>query len=228
MNELLQRLKAPSGPQHPGRSPCGSARILLLAICGLVLFPVASFATPRDEIVQAVAANTARHISEAQPKQFLKAFTVVALRAQPRDLPAYVIAAINLRQDLTPKVVTVAVKAAVKNCEDRPQIVGAIVQAIVRAAIAASPDAALSIARASASASSDLRLLLVSAAIEAAPEEKDAIIEAASPKTVPFAFLAFSVSGVSGFSFHADTLSPANIQEPTGGIVTSPEQPPSH
>jgi hypothetical protein len=186
-------------------------------------------ATPREEIVQAVAANTTTDISEAQPKKFLRAFNAVAFRVQPRALPDYVIAAINLRPDLASKIVAVAVKSAVKNFEAKPHLLCAIVEGIVKAAITANPDAAVAIVEAGASASPQQRQCVADAALAVAPEASKAIIEAARAKTLPFAFLTFSASAVDGFSFTPATLNPANIFAPVNdGSVLSPEQPPSH
>jgi hypothetical protein len=87
----------------------------LLVALGSVLLNASAFATPAEEITRAVAVNGVSGVSQARPRLFLKAFTAVALRAQPRDLPDYVIAAVNLRPDLAPNSVAVAVKAAARN-----------------------------------------------------------------------------------------------------------------
>jgi hypothetical protein len=201
---------------------------LLAILCGLVL-SVPAYATPAEEIIRAVAVHGVADISLARSGQFLKGFSAVALRVQPRDLPEYVIAAINLRPDLAPRAVAVAVKAAAKNWEAKPEALCALIARIVTAAIAAEPDAAVAIAKAGASASPRLRQCIVAAAIAAAPQAKAAIMEAATTKTQPFAFLTFSASDTSGFSFSPATLNPANISDPgDDDRVNSPEQPPSH
>lgn len=201
---------------------------LLAILCGLVL-SVPAYATPADEISRAVAVHGVADIGLARPGQFLKGFAAVALRVQPRDLPEYVIAAINLRPDLAPRAVGVAIKAAARNWEAKPEALCALIERIVTAAIAAEPDAAVAIAEAAASAAPRLRGCVVAAAIAAAPGAKAAIIEAATRKTQPFAFLTFSATDGGGFSFSPATLNPANISEPgDDDSVNSPEQPPSH
>ena len=206
------------------RSPL--AQVLLA--CASILLSASAFATPAEEITSAVAVNGA-DVSQARPRQFVKAFTAVALRVPPRELPDYVLAAINLRPDLAPNVVAVAIKAAVKNWEAKPAALCGMIERIVRAGIAANPDAALSITKAATSASPELRKCVVEAAIAAAPSAKDAIVRAATVAAQPFAFLTFSATDTSGFSFTAATLSPANISNLGGdGNVNSPEQPPSH
>jgi hypothetical protein len=166
-------------------------------------------------------------VSAAKPKQFLKAFTAVALRIQPRELPAYVIAAVNFRPELAPNIVAVAVKAATKNSEDKPTALCSIINRIVRAAIVVNPDAVVAVVRAAASSSPQFRHCAANGAISGAPAAKDAIVQAAMTKAVPFAFLTFSASDQSGFSFTAPTLSPANISDLGEDDVNSPEQPPS-
>jgi hypothetical protein len=205
----------------------GCVRNLALAVCGWILLGPSAFAAPVDEITRAVNANGVVEVSKARPRQFIKAFTSVALRVQPRDLPDYVIAAINLRPDLAPNVVAVAVKATTKNFEGKPVALCVMIERIVRAAIAANPDAAVSIAGAGGAAAPALRRCVVSAAIAADPEAKDQILEAATTHTPPFAFLTFSASDTAGFSFSTATLNPANISDLGADNVTSPEQPPS-
>jgi hypothetical protein len=186
-------------------------------------------ATPTDEITRAVAANGVSDVSQARPRQFVKAFNAVALRTTPRELPDYVVAAVNLRPDLAPNVVAVAVKAAVKNSEAKPQMLCAIIDRIVRAAIAVHPESAAPIAKAGASASSEMRRCVLEAAVSAAPDRKAAIVNAVNTRSLPLAFLTFSAGDSSGFSFTAATLSPANISDlREDDNVTSPEQPPAH
>ena len=202
-------------------------RHLVLAL--LVLSSVSALATPTDEITRAVAANGVSDVSQARPRQFVKAFNAVALRTAPRELPDYVVAAVNLRPDLAPNVVAVAIKAAVKNWEAKPERLCAMIDRIVRAAIAVNPDAAPSIAKAGASASSEMRRCVLEAAVSAAPERKEAIVNAVNARTLPLAFLTFSAGDSSGFSFTAATLSPANISDlREDDTVTSPEQPPAN
>jgi len=203
------------------------ARLLLTLSCAL-LISAPAFANPTEEITRAVSVNGVTDVSAASPRQFAKAFTAVALRVPPRDLPDYVIAAINLRPDLTPRAVAVAVKAATRNWESKSELLCPLIERIVKAAIAANPDEVVVIAKAAASASPHLRRCVVAAAISAAPEAKDEIVDAAANRVPPFAFISFSASDLGGFSYKAATLNPANIFEPVDdNTVTSPEQPAS-
>jgi hypothetical protein len=202
---------------------------LLLAACGVTLLTTSAFANPTEEITRAVAVSGVSDVSQASPRRFMKALNAVALRVPPRELPDYVVAAINLRPDLAPNIVAIAIKAAVRNLEAKPAVLCGMIERIVKAGIVANPDMAVLIAKASTSAAPESRKCIVEAAIAAVPNAKDAIVEAANSKTVPFAFLTFSATDTSGFSFTAPTLNPANISNLAGDSnVNSPEQPPSH
>jgi hypothetical protein len=215
--------------RRPGIPHGQVAGNFLLALCGVVLLTASAFATPTEEITSAVAVNGVSDIYQARPTQFLKAFTAVALRTQPRNLPEYVVAAINLRSDLSPNIVAVAVNAAVKRWEAKPEALCAIIERIVKEAITANPEAAVSIANAAISASPELRRCIVAAAISAKPDEKNAIVQATDEKTLPLAFISFSAFDSSGFTFNATPLNPANIWDlGNAGNVNSPEQPPPH
>jgi len=200
------------------------ARLLLTFSCAL-LWNATAFATPTDEITRAVTVNGAANVTTAQPKQFLKAFTAVTLRVSPRSLPDYVIAASNLRPDLTANAVAVAVKAAAKNWGSKSELLCPLAERIVKAAIAANPNAAVAVAKAAASAVPNLRRCIVAAAISAAPEARNDIAEAAN-STPAFGYLSLSASDFGGFSFKADRINPANFSEPVDETrVVSPEQP---
>lgn len=202
-------------------------RVAAVALCASGLVVASAFATPAEEISRAVAVTGVADVGAAHPKQFLKAFSAVALRAQPRELPNYVHAAVNLRPELAPNIVAVAIKTAVKNSETKPGPLCLLIDRIIRAAIAGNPEAVIAIVKAAASASPELRHCTVNAAISMIPGERDAIIQAANARALPFAFLTFSAAGHSGFSFTAPTLNPANISDLGESNVNSPEQPPT-
>ena len=207
--------------------PKGLLRNIILCVCACLAAPV--FANPTEEITRAVEANGVSDVAQARPRQFVKAFTAITLRVSPRDLPDYVASAINLRPDLAPNVVAVAVKAAMKNWETKPQLLRVMIERIVRAAIGANPDGAVAIAKAAASAAPTSREWVISAAIAAAPQDKDQILEAAMLQTVPLAFLTFSGADANAFWSWGANLNPANVSQVGGdGAVNSPEQPPSH
>jgi hypothetical protein len=197
----------------------------LFIASGLILLSVSALATPTEDIVRAVAVSGVSDVSQARPKQFLKAFTAVALRTQPRDLPDYVTAAVNLRRDLSPKIVAVALKAAVRQLESRQSALYAITERIIRAAVAANPDAAVSIARAAIEAFPSLRHCVVAAAASAVPENPTA----AESQSVSLALLTLSGADSEELSVTSATINPANLSELSESVaVNSPEQPPAH
>jgi hypothetical protein len=204
-------------------------RNFLLVTCGCALLAIPAFGTPTEEITRAIQANDVNNVSHAHARQVVKAFRAVTFRVQPRDLPDYVIAAINLRPDLAPNFVAVAVKATVKRSNTKPELLCALTERIVGAAIAANPQAAVSIAQAASAASPNLRRCVISAAVAAAPEARDQIVEAASAITLPLAFLTFSAADSDGFTSWSGALNSANIFDVgnSGGVINSPEQPPA-
>ena len=203
-------------------------RNVLLVACACALLAARALGTPSEEITRAIEANGVSDVSQARPRHVVRGFTALTFRVQPRDLPDYVIAAINLRPDLAPNIVAVAVKATVKRPGMKPESLCMMIERIVRAAIAADPSSAVSIARAAASASPTLRRCVISAAVAAAPQAKEQIVEAAT-QTVPLAFLTLSISEEVGFSSWAGTLNSSKVDVGnSGGVVNSPEQPPAH
>jgi hypothetical protein len=204
--------------------PRSALHLLLFLSAIAVCLP--AVAAPTDEIERAIAVTGAT-APTAKAGQFGKAFGAVALRVQLHELPDYVIAAINLRPDLASKAVKVAVNAAVKKSETKPEVLCLVIERIVRAAIADNPDAILRIAKAAASAAPETRRCVIAGAVSASPETKEEIVDAVTLNSVPFAFLTFSGSDAGGFSFNPPTLNPANISELSDDdTVNSPEQPP--
>ncbi|MEY2518656.1 MAG: hypothetical protein QOF24_415 [Verrucomicrobiota bacterium] len=209
--------------------PQFSGRTVALIFCVSAFLAVSSFATPSEEIGSAVAAGSSGDVSQTRPHQFLRAFSAIALRVPQRDLPTYVTAAIDLRPDLSGRIVAVAVKAAIKDSETHPGALCRMIERIVTAAIAANPHAAVSIAQAAVAASPEMRTCVVEAAISAAPGRAAAIQNATELRGAAFGFLSFSENQETGFIFSVATLSPANISDLRGDeTVNSPEQPPSH
>jgi hypothetical protein len=204
-------------PRSRGGAP--SHLLSLVVAFSAALLASSSLATPTEDIERAVAVNGVSDISQTRPKQFLKAFTAITIRTQPRELPGYVVAAVNLRRDLSPKITAVAIKAAVKGWESKQGALLGLIDQIIRAAITADPSAAISIVQAGVEASPALRHCVMTAAVAAAPNQQTAIRFAAESHFASLALL--SLSGIDEAVFPAGsvTLNPAS--------VNSPEQPPS-
>ena len=205
-----------------------SAKAILLIACVLVLLGKPLLATPAEDITQAAFVSGGSDISQARPKQFVRAFTSVALRTPPRDLPDYVTAAIGLRPDLAPKIVAAAVKVASRHSESKRTALCEIVDRIVRAAIAANPEAILSIGRAAVETNPALRHCVASSVIVAAREQGLAPSSAAN---LSMAMLSFGIPESPTelpASFGTGTMNPANLSDRReGSRVNSPEQPPT-
>lgn len=146
------------------------------------------FAAPADEITQAVSVRGVSNASTALPKQFATAFTAVAFRVEPSELPDYVVAAVKLRPDLAPISVAIAVKAACANSgatrTGRVELCQ-LVHQIVKVAVAANPAAAARIARAAVVVCREMRQCIIEGAIAGAPGAENNITEAVLEVSLP-------------------------------------------
>jgi len=162
-----------------------------------------------DALTQAVRVAGASSLSTATTDQFLRGLNSLFARSNARDVCAYVGAAVRARPDLAPQIVVAALNVAsvsrsdLRDFKDFKQPVGKEiscdeVDCIIRAAIAAHPEAADEI---------------VNAAIAAAPLLRDCISAA-----VPCA-----PANVFAEPILISPINPANFVPP----VVSPEQPPT-
>lgn len=179
-----------------------SARLGLTAgfLAAIVIFSsvASSLASPTDAITGTVLASGA---PSTKARAFINAFSSVAIRVKDKQLPSYVAAAVTLRPGLADKIVAAALKS--RPPEDRPSL--DLIGRIVKAAIAAAPDA---------------KRAIVHAALETSPWARECILAAAEIDENHIAF--FRPSGVNG------TINPANISTAGGqGNIQSPEQPPT-
>lgn len=198
-----------------------------MTACAMAVLATTSFATPAEEIARAVAVG-ASDISQATTKQFVRAFTAVALRTPQRDLPAYVTAAINLRPDLAPKIVAAAVKVAGKHSEARRGRLCEMIDRIVKAAVAANPKAILSITRAAVAANPALRACVASSALAAAREQGLNVSRESGLTMALLSFATHQPNMDAPNSFGTGTINPANISDlRESNPVNSPEQPPA-
>jgi hypothetical protein len=182
-----------------------SARLGLTAVflAAIVIFSstASSLASSTDAITRAVLTSGAPSTKQARARAFINAFSSVAIRVKDKQLPSYVSAAATLRPDLADKIVVAALKS--RPPEDRPPC--DLFDGIVKAAIAAAPDAKRAIVR---------------AALETSPGARKCILAAAEIDENNIAF--FRPPGVNG------TINPANISTAGGqGNIQSPEQPPT-
>ena len=123
--------------------PFSSAALLAAALCVAALSTV--LAAPADEISSAVSAGGAT-VREATPAQFVRALSSMLTRIKEQKFPEYASSAIKLRPDLAPQITAATLRAR------RPgiQVDDSCnwVNRIIRAAVAAAPDAKAAIVRA--------------------------------------------------------------------------------
>jgi len=194
------------------------------AVLACVSWSAIAQASPRDEIVRAVAVHGVSDPSMADTKYFEMALLSVCLRAELDDLPNYVTAAINLRPDLAPIIAKTAVKVVrikeeskseptkvffrddlqrsrLKACE--------LLSPIIKIAVAGNPKAAARIAGAAATVWRAMYQCIIEAAVAAAPQAEKEITEAVLEAAQPDNFRTL------------ETLREAHLAP-----VVSPEQPP--
>ena len=183
------------------------AAMIAFAIATLGLFPAKVEASPADEISRAVLAAGATSVAQANAQTFIQGFSAVIVRAKASNIAGYVTAAIKLRPDLASAITVAALRAHHQDATDRSC---GWVDSIIRAAIAAAPDA---------------KKALVRAAIEAEPWARECILAAAGMSSdTEMAF--FRPPGVDAGNVNSaaiGTINPANIGA-SGGVV-SPERP---
>jgi hypothetical protein len=202
---------------------CHRAVILLVALA-LVLPAAASFAAPDDDIKAAIVAGGAPDISHAPRDIFVRGFTAVALRVKQRDLPDYVAAAIQMRPDLTRKIVAAAIKVMAR--QDRGFTCAAFAR-MISVAVAANPEYATTIAKAAIQARPELASCIIDAASKAAPEQRSQIAKLETNFSLTLVSLVISDPEMERWH-GVGTLNPANVLDfrPENPVV-SPEQPPA-
>ena len=215
---------------------CVSRSILILSLISILTASAAASPLPpassaaKDEIERAVRVAGARDGEEATARQFFQAFVAVLARVKQHQLAAYVVGAINLRPDLSARIVAVAIKTAARQWETKQGALCGITRQIIEAAITANPAAVVSIVRAAVEASPESRQCVMAAAISALPGKEAEIRNAARPQSGSFAFMTLSDLDETGFFIASMSMSPANFSDLRGNAdVNSPEQaPPSH
>jgi len=183
-----------------------------------------AFATPSDDLVRAIASAHAPSATEASPKQFLRAYMSILVRARPREVIWYVNAAIKARPDLAAKIVavTLEVRRLRMKADDKRQNCREIGD-IVQAAVMANNETAAAIVKAAVEVEPFARDCIVAAATAAAPDQRLAFLQAAG-EAQPASLVRAGLNGSSGLIPTIGTINPADYTSP--GNVMSPEQPP--
>ena len=197
---------------------CSTVSLVVLLT---ILLHASAFAAPSDDLSAAVSAGGAADVAHASSSIFLRGFASVMLGVKPRDLPAYVDAAIKMRPDLATKVVGRAIRIASRK---HPKSSCTLIAQIIRAAIAANPDAAVAIAKAAIAAKPAAVQCIIDSASTAAPEHQPEI--AALSTNFSLALLsAIAANSDLETSYASGTLNPANLSDLRENAVVSPEQP---
>jgi len=185
------------------------AALLALILAALAFLPGQATAAPADEISRAVIAAGAASVAQANATQFIRGFTAVVVRASQKNIALYVTAAIKMRPDLASQITIAAINA---HRGTGTNVTCDWVDPIIRAAIAAAPDA---------------KKALVRAAIQSEPWARECILAAANMSgETETAFL--RPSGVDAGNVNGaaiGTINPANIGANGQGNVNTPEHP---
>ena len=201
--------------------------LIFCIILGALLLTASAFATATDEITRAVSVGGAPVVSSAPPEVFIRGLTAVSLRVDQSDLPHYAMCAIQLRQDLTPEIVTTTLRSSVRS---QRGVIAPVVGRIITAAVWANPREAVAITLAALEIDPALRGVIVAAAIAAAPEQREAIESAATT----YAAARFTLRRNSSFAGQMSAMNLANSSNPGDGDkddihgVQSPERPPNN
>jgi hypothetical protein len=182
-------------------------RIAIMAIICSFGLVAGVLAAPSDEITRAVSKSGGADVKHATPDQFNKAFAAVLLHVKRDDVPAYVSAAAKLRPDLADRIVVMAIRVARPSGRDADFKKPPChwVEPIIRAAIEAAPDEKDAIVR---------------AALASDPWAREYILAAAGMPENQRALLRPSVNTILG------TINPENIGAGGQGLPASAEQPP--
>jgi hypothetical protein len=184
-------------------------RISFVAIICLARFVSAAVAAPSDEITRAVSKAGANDVKHATPDQFNKAFAAVLLHVKRDEVPVYVSSAVKLRPDLADQIVVTAIRVAGPG--DGKAILDKQspcdwVGPIIRAAIESAPDEKDAIVR---------------AALASDPWARECILSAAGTPENQTAQLRPPDNTLLG------TINAENVGGGGQGLPTSAEQPPA-
>jgi hypothetical protein len=193
-------------------TPFLSRHVAQTAFCTLICllaFVAGAIAVPSDEIAKAVSSSGAADVKHATPEQFNRAFATVLLHVKRDQLPIYVSSAVKLRPDLADRIVVTAIRVAGPG--DGKAILDKQspcdwVTPIIRAAIDAAPDQKDAIVR---------------SALASDPWARECVLAAAGEPENQTALLRPPDNTILG------TIDPGNVGGGGQGLPTSAEQPPA-
>ncbi len=202
-----------------------AAAFLAIVIAVTGFFPGHAQASPSsasEEISRAVIAAGAASVKQADASTFIQGFSSVVIRPKCTDIARYVTAAVKLRPDLAAQIAVAALKAHRRNGSD---LSCECVDPIIRAAVAAAPDAKKAIVR-TALAAEPWAKECIWAASGMSRDEMAFIWAAAGMSGDETAF--FRPPGVDAGNVNGSaigTINPGNIGAGGHGNVNTPENP---
>ena len=193
-------------------------RLFLLALLALLPnnFVRAQDSTPDETVVNPIIVKGSATGAESQPDQTLAVFITTAMRLRGPKFLAYLSSTVQTRPDLAARIVVCALNISRLNLPStQSQLPLALIDQIVKTAVAAAPESATEIVSAAIRCEPYARTTIVAAAITAAPAQASEIAMAMN-----------QTSSVSMFALaSAAAINPVN--DGGAGAVNSPEQPPS-
>jgi hypothetical protein len=194
-----------------------NARLAALATLSCSFTPVHQIAAaPADVIAPSITVQASKDAAQTAADEFLTGFITTAVRLEGPKFISCVTTAATLRPDLAGKIVICALNIARLNSHlPGGRLSFAMIDQIVKAAVAAAPQSAASIVKAAVESEPYARSLIIAAALATAPGQ-EAEIQGAANETQPMSMLASAATA---------GANPVN----NGGLgdVISPEQPPA-
>jgi hypothetical protein len=211
-------------PFAPGKAAIFST---VLALVFLVSFAAPALASAEEELTRAAAVSG--DLRETSPEQFLRGFTATIARMKRRELPGYVVAALQLRADLAPQITAAALRVGRNNAPADRRGTITFISRIITCAIEGNHAEAVATVQAALEVAPGFAECIVSAAIAAAPDQKMAILHAAQTHPTLFVFLRVSRTENAGVSIdRVGALNPSSLSVPNRPtVVVSPEQVPA-
>jgi hypothetical protein len=199
----------------------------ILALVFLVSFASPALASAQEELTR--AAGVSGDLPETSPDQFLRGFTATIVRMKRRELPGYVVAALQLRADLAPQITAAALRVARNNTPADRRGTLTFISRIITSAVEGNPAEAVATVQAALEVAPSFAQCILSAAIAAVPDQKMAILHAAQTHPALFAFL--RVTGTDNAEVSIDSsgaLKPGSLSVPNRPtVIVSPEQVPA-
>src|SRR2546430_17726115 len=170
------------------------ATTTILSVRCLSAEPTASAAN--DTLAAPITVHASSSAAQTAADQFIAGFITITVRLEGSKLNSCITTAAKLRPDLASKIVVCALNISRLNSHlPGAGLSFAIIDQIVRAAIAGAPESAAAIVKAAIESEPYVRELIIAAAIAVAPDQ-EAEIQAAADQTRSMSMFALVNAGV--------------------------------